>query len=278
LVLTALLMAVHFGVTRFPSTQESHFEDPEFLDSISQIFTAFQYSTPLKSKAIRPFDPNTVDYDSLITWGLEPFIATNMIKYRAAGGRFIQTEDLKKLFGMTDSIWQALSPWIDLNSIQTESKQIKSNVNEQTAQRPYLPKNAHRNIPRKDLNEVDSVWLKSIHGIGPVLSKRLVKYRKLLGGFNSMDQLNEVYGLSPDVLANLSEKLFIQPDAYLSKINLNIEDYKRIASHPYMSFNQAKAIIAYRNQHGSFKSVEELKNIHLIDDSTYLRAYPYLDF
>ena len=96
---------------------------------------------------------------------------------------------------MTDSIWQALSPWIDLNSIQIESKQIM-NANEKTAQRPYLPKIAHRSIPRKDLNEVDSVWLTSIHGIGPVLSKRLVKYRKLLGGFNSIDQLKEVYGLS----------------------------------------------------------------------------------
>lgn len=65
-------MAAHFGVTRFPSTQKFQFEDPDFLDSISQIFTAFQDSIPLKSKVIRPFDPNTVDYDSLISWVFEP--------------------------------------------------------------------------------------------------------------------------------------------------------------------------------------------------------------
>ena len=91
-------MVVHFGVTRFPSVQQFDLEDSTFLDSISQILTAFQDTIPIKSNVIRPFDPNTVNYDSLISWGLEPFIAANMIKYRVAGGRFIQTEDLKKNF------------------------------------------------------------------------------------------------------------------------------------------------------------------------------------
>lgn len=174
---------------------------------------------------------------------------------------------------MTDSIWLALSPWIDLQPVN-----LVPNANKQTPQRQYSKEKTHQNPTRKDLNQVDSVWLKSIYGIGPVLSKRIVKYRNLLGGFYSTEQLNEVYGLSPEALSNLKEKIFVQSDTHLSKINLNTEDFKRIASHPYISFNLAKAIINYRDQHGAFNSVEEIKKIHIINDSTYLRVYPYLDF
>ena len=272
-MLIALLMVVHFGVTRFPSARQFDLEDPAFLDSISQILTTFQDSISLKTNSIRSFDPNTVAYDSLVSWGLRTFVAANIIKYREAGGRFGRPEDLKKLFGMTDSIWLALSPWIDLQPVN-----LVPNANKQTPQRQYSKERTHQNPTRKDLNQVDSVWLKSIYGIGPVLSKRIVKYRNLLGGFYSTEQLNEVYGLSPEALSNLKEKIFVQSDTHLSKINLNTEDFKRIASHPYISFNLAKAIINYRDQHGAFNSVEEIKKIHIINDSTYLRVYPYLDF
>ncbi len=219
------------------------------------------------------FNPNTIDYDLLISWGLEPKVAANMVKYRKAGGHYSKPEDLKKIFGMTDSIWLALRPWMKFNLRASKSK-----VREEYIQSPYTNKNTDRVIIRKDLNEVDSVWLQKIYGIGPVLSKRVVKYRNILGGYYSMEQLKEVYGLSPEVLENLRKNLFIEPGGNLVRINLNTEDYQQIAAHPYISYYQAKAIIAYRGQHGSFKSTEEIKKIHLIDDSTYLRVHPYLDF
>ncbi len=266
-------MVIHFGVTRFPSAQKFDLEDPVFLDSISQILKAFQDTFPAKHHSIRSFDPNTIAYDSLVSWGLELFVAANMIKYRESGGRFYQPKDLKKIFGMTDSIWIALSPWVDLDPMDSVP-----DANEQTAQKRRSKKVTYKNTTRKDLNKVDSVWLQGIYGIGPVLSKRVVKYRNLLGGYYSMEQLKEVYGLSPEVQMNLNKQLFVKPDTHLNKINLNTDDFKKIASHPYISFNQAKAIITYRDQHGSFQNVEEIKKIHIINDSTYLRVYPYLDF
>jgi len=273
LVLITLLMIVHFGVKQYPYTPKFDFEDTDFQDSISQILSAFQDTVPLKSNSIPTFNPNTIAYDSLILWGLDPFVAANMIKYRKAGGRFDQPEDLKKIFGMTDSIWLVVGPKVDLVPMD-----IQSNINTKTVQRLHSKKSTPHATTPKDLNKADSIWLKRIYGIGPVLSKRIIKYRDLLGGFYSTEQLNEVYGLSPEVLANLKRKLFIQSGSELNKIDLNIENFQQIASHPYITFNQAKAIVAYRDRHGSFKSVEELKKIHLIDDSTYLRVYPYLDF
>ena len=130
-----------------------------------------------------------------------------------------------------------------------------------------------------DLNRVDSLWLMKIYGIGPVLSKRIIKYRNLLGGFHSMDQLKEVYRLPPEVIETLSKRVFINNShTPLEKIFINNSEYLQIAAHPYISFDQARAIVAYRKQHGPFNRAEDLKKIHLIDDSTYLRVRPYVDF
>lgn len=276
LVLIFLLMIVHFGVQHLPVTKtlQLELEDNEFLDSLSMILSTGPPAGNDRPAVLRPFNPNSVSYDSLVAMGIPSQVAANILKYRNAGGRYDQPEDLRKIYGMNDSIWQHLIPWIDLvpqpvRSVEADSLPIfRSEAGEN-----QQPAKLH------DINNADSAWFKGIYGIGPVLSKRIVKYRDLLGGFYSFDQLNEVYGLSPEVIENIRERTVLHPDSNaLNKININKGDYSQFASHPYFSYNQAKAIVSYREQHGPFNSMEGLKKIHLIDDSTYLRVSPYLDF
>ena len=117
-----------------------------------------------------------------------------------------------------------------------------------------------------------------INGIGPILSRRIIKYRDLLGGFHSLNQLLEVYHLPPNVASKIMNYAYLDLDNYpVNKLNLNQADYTLLASHPYVPFSLAKAIVAFRDQHGPFTDLEHLKKIHLVNDSTYLRVSPYLD-
>ena len=171
------------------------------------------------------------------------------------------SQEVQKLYSMTDSLWVILKDCLYINA---ETHPIKP------VSRPQAV--------ILDINAADSVALQAIYGIGPVLSARIVKYRNLLGGFYSMDQLTEVYGLDSMVIARIGQRFTIKKSAIYHKLHINSLDYGGLVRHPYLNSMQVKAILAYREQHGSFFSTEQLKEIHLIDDSTYIKLYPYLDF
>ena len=117
---------------------------------------------------------------------------------------------------------------------------------------------------------------KNISGIGSGYAKRIVKYRESLGGFANAEQVRETFGLPPETADELLKFGFVKNENVKRlKINeLALENLK----HPYLRFFQAKAIIAYREQHGAYKSAEDLKNIKVLDEATIERLKPYLEF
>lgn len=198
---------------------------------------------------------------------------------------FISTEPVRPQF--LDSLTQVLYPAAKLDTVnvlkQVATKPVDTSQHEfsqppEANNRKSKPYRA-QSIKPKDLNQVDSIWLMQIYGIGPVLSKRIIKYRNLLGGFHSMDQLNEVYNLPEETIEKLKQYVFLDSaNIAIERISINATDFMQIAAHPYISYILAKAIVSYREQHGPFNNLEDLKNIHLMDDSTYLRVLPYIDF
>ena len=256
----------HFGVRYYPGPQNLKPTRLELSDSVLSWLSGRHDTLKPENIEIVPFNPNKISFDSLVNFGLNHRVAGNLVRYREAGGRFDTPKDLKKIYGMTDSVWIRLAPWIEVPVIEQQKLNANKPVNKQ----------AHR---RQDLNQVDSLWLKRIRGIGPVLSSRIIKYRELLGGFTSSHQLKEVYGLSPEVINRLFQQVYVDSvTENKRKININLVSQEQLSAHPYISFTEARAIISYREQHGNFENIEDLKNIHLMGDSTYLRVSPYLDF
>jgi competence protein ComEA len=127
-----------------------------------------------------------------------------------------------------------------------------------------------------NINNADTTQLKQIRGIGSKLSARIVKYRDRLGGFYSLEQLREVYGLQPEVIDSLNKYTFVAKAHTPARINLNTATIDELRTHPYMTSNLARAIVAYREQHGRFESVEELKQIKIIKPEQYEKLKPYL--
>ncbi|MEM6359448.1 MAG: helix-hairpin-helix domain-containing protein [Bacteroidota bacterium] len=141
-----------------------------------------------------------------------------------------------------------------------------------------LPKYEPKSIAKFDINAADTLQLKQLKGIGTVLSKRIVKYRNILGGFVTLDQLSEVYGLKDSVLLQLDSMAFISPEFQPKKININTAILDSLSRHPYIRRPLARAINNYRFQHGDYSSTVDLSNIRLLDSLTLIKITPYISF
>ncbi|MEM9389836.1 MAG: helix-hairpin-helix domain-containing protein [Bacteroidota bacterium] len=141
-----------------------------------------------------------------------------------------------------------------------------------------LPKYESKSITKFDINAADTLQLKQLKGIGTVLSRRIVKYRNILGGFVTLDQLSEVYGLQDSVLLQLDSMVFISPEFQPRKINVNTATPDSLSRHPYIKRPLARAINNYRFQHGDYSSSVDLGNIRLLDSLTLIKITPYISF
>ncbi len=143
--------------------------------------------------------------------------------------------------------------------------------------RNYNAVNARQSVKTLDINYCDSASLEALPGLGPVLSARIIKYRKLLGGFASVEQLREVYGLSEETYNLVSGMLMADP-ADVIKININNADYKKLIRMPYFERYEVAAILKYRELRGKVESIDELVENKLISGETAVRVRPYLEF
>lgn len=128
-----------------------------------------------------------------------------------------------------------------------------------------------------DINRADSADLLPLPGIGPVFAGRIIKYRNLLGGFISADQLSEVYGIPEETLRNIRERVFIDSTA-VRKIRIDSATFRELLRHPYLEYAHVKALVEYRDFKGDISSVNELILNHILPDTTLRRIHGYFDY
>lgn len=128
-----------------------------------------------------------------------------------------------------------------------------------------------------DLNICDSAALEALPGIGPVLSVRIIRYRNLIGGFVSVGQLREVYGLSEETYNLISDR--VKADSLdVRKISINSADYGELIRHPYFKKNEVTAILKYRELKGKIADIGTMIDNNLISSETAGKIRGYLDF
>ncbi|RYZ57831.1 MAG: helix-hairpin-helix domain-containing protein, partial [Chitinophagaceae bacterium] len=126
-----------------------------------------------------------------------------------------------------------------------------------------------------NINEADTAAFISLPGIGAKLSARILSFREKLGGFYSVEQVGETYGLPDSTFQKIKGRLQVD-EGRIRKINVNTATKDELKLHPYVRWQLANVIVEYRNQHGAFKSLEELKNIVLIDEGVFEKIRHYL--
>lgn len=208
------------------------------------------------------FDPNTVSYDTLLRLGLDSKTANTLISYRNKGGKFRKAQDIKKVYGISDGQAGKLIPLVEVAS-DTSKKIKKTSFQKQKA--------------LIDLNSCDSSMLIGLPGIGPVLSARIIRYRKLLGGFARKSQLKEVYGLPEETYNLLEERIFVD-SLEIKRIKVNLAGYTELKRLPYIEKYEVTAILKYRELKGRINSISELVENKLIIEENAVKVRPYMDF
>lgn len=220
-----------------------------------------------KEEQLFNFNPNTVTPDELKQLGFSERLIHTLSNYRSKGGHFYKKEDLKKIYGLKETLYQTLEPYILLDSTQRFSPLTV--YPEQS--REVYPERSRRT----ELNTVDSIALVKLRGVGPSFAHRIISYRKKLGGFYKMEQLREVYGLDSSMYTLVSQQLVLDPER-LALININKASVDELRKHPYIKSNIANLIVNYRDQHGSYENIDNIKRLHLVTDELYLKLAPYL--
>jgi competence protein ComEA len=228
-------------------------------------------------KEPEPFDPNKIGYDELSAMGVPAKVASNWIRYLDKGGRFKQKSDVRKIYGMTDALFDRMQGFILIPlTVKNKPETVKHNagINQQIFQRKD-DFNNDRVLPRVDhveLNSADSTGLERLPGIGPVLASRIIRYRNLLGGFYSVSQLHEVYGLAEEHFKTALPYLNVDCEL-LRRFNLNFATLRDLGRHPYIGFRTARKIIKLRDEKGKYSSVEDLSGIMTTDSLEKLKHY-----
>jgi DNA uptake protein ComE-like DNA-binding protein len=147
---------------------------------------------------------------------------------------------------------------------------------EDTLRRSHSDKVSDR-IKRLPFSEADSVVLQIVPGIGALTAGRIIKHRESLGGFIQVDQLNEVYGLKPETIPVIWEYFDFDRVAP-RRLALNTVSVEELAKHPYISYQEAKVLVAYRLQHGPYLQLEDLLKVKIFKAAWVSKIGPYLEF
>lgn len=212
------------------------------------------------------FDPNTIETSELRKLGFRERIIANIGKYRDKGGSFIQPEDLKIIYGLSDEKYLEVEKWIkiepgEINIEIPEEKQISLNAD--VIKEDY------------ELNTLTYKDLVLLTDGNAKLSGRILNYKKLLGGYYSVKQLLEVYEMNDSIYKSLD--LAIKVDTLrIETLSLNISSYSDLLRHPYLDKVHVNIIMKYREYKNSEINMKEFINNQILPDSTSRKIRPYL--
>ncbi len=234
-------------------------------------FNKYSYNKNREIRAVSlfNFNPNNLPEMQWRELGLSPKQIQIIYNFEAKGGKFYKKEDLKKIYSISASKYQELEPYIVIPEKENSFKKFETYTKTKYAEKP--------NRPVIDINTADSIALTDISGIGPAFASRIIKYRNRLGGFVNISQLKEVYGIDSLKYEQIKPQITLSNTA-IKKININIADFNTLKSFPYLSYKQMNAIINYRKQHGIYRSINDLKNIVILNDQILSKIEPYLQF
>jgi competence ComEA-like helix-hairpin-helix protein len=216
--------------------------------------------------ALFAFDPNTLTIEGWQRLGLSERTSKTIEKYRSKGGKFFKPEDLKKIWGLPEGFYERVKNYISIASVSKQFEQANFS-------KPVYEK-LEKKIASVNINEADTAAFIALPGIGSKLAFRIVNFRDKLGGFYSVEQIGDTYGLPDSTFQKI--KPYLKLDGDVKKLNINTATKDELKLHPYIKWNLANAVVEYRNQHGNFKSLEELKNIAVIDEVTFAKIVHYL--
>ena len=241
-------------------------QDSSFSDSTKNKSAIINSDSLLDKTELFVFDPNTIDSLQWKKLGLNNKIIATILNYRNKGGKFRVAEDIRKIWGLQKNDADRLIPFIQIQSVVDNYSFNHSKNN--------LSKQKTINTPI-DINTASAEELMQLPGMNHSLPYRIINYREKLGSFVDLQQIKTVYGMTDSVYQMILPFFKIDLNT-IKKININMASEYELSLNPNINRNIAKAIVIYRQQHGNYQQLEDLKKIVFINEEMFQKIIPYL--
>jgi len=198
-----------------------------------------------------PFNPNFITDYKGSKLGMSVAEIDRLLNFRKTNHYVNSASEFQKVTQVSDSLLNAMAPFFKFPDWVNNRKSNTFKPFEKKIEKILI----------LDINLAAKEDLMKIYGIGPALSDRILKQKERFGGFVSMKQMNEVWGLSPEVIENLNEHFKVATLPNIKKIDINNASIKELMLFPYFKYTLAKAIVTHRSMNGDFKNFEDLAKI-----------------
>lgn len=209
-----------------------------------------------------PFNPNFITDFKGYKLGMSIEEIDRLLAFRKTGKFANSAAEFQQVTKVSDSLLAKISPYFKFPDWVTNKKHTDQNYLKQD----YKPfEKAIKKIIVQDINAATKEDLMKIFGVGDAISERILKQREILGGFISMEQMQDVWGLSPEVIYEMNKNFKIGTVPAISKIDINNASTKELMKLPYFRYALAREIVTYRSMNGG---------IHSADDLTKIKGFP----
>ncbi len=237
-----------FNPTRHPSKEEQH-----WISLQDKLVYSKEFNSKSEYKEYS-YNPNFISDFKAYKLGMTLPQISRLHAFRQQGEFANSPKEFQAVTGISDSLLNAIAP----------NFKFPDWVNNPRSS--YYPKSKWKEFPKKetlkilDINQATKEDLIKVSGIGDAISDRILKQKEILGGFVSMDQMTDVWGLTPEVIAELDKYFIVESLPKLKKININTASIKELGQFYYFKYPISKNIVTYRSMKGDIK-IEDLSNI-----------------
>ncbi|MEK8180432.1 helix-hairpin-helix domain-containing protein [Flavobacterium buctense] len=206
---------------------------------------------------IYPFNPNFITDFKGYKLGMSVEEIDRLLAYRKQNKFVNSATEFQKVTKVSDSLLKVISPYFKFPDWVKNKKEYGST---------YSKKEFYKaeKISVLDINEATKEDLMKVYGIGDKISDRILEQKNKLGAFASMEQMQDIWGLSPEVIEKLHQHFEVKSTSKIKKININNASVKELSQFPFFKYALAKEIVIYRSMNGDVK----------IEDLTKIKGFP----
>jgi DNA uptake protein ComE-like DNA-binding protein len=257
-IIISLQLAYHFINFKDSTSKSNNYK--EWLSFQKEIDSLKQVKQDYVPK-IYPFNPNFITDYKGYKLGMSVKEIDKLLAFRKTNKYVNSAQEFQNVTGVSDSLLKVISPYFKFPDWVT-NKNPNGGFNKNPNWIDYSKINNEKKATTVilDINTATKEDLMKVYGIGDAISDRILKQKELFGEFVSMDQMEDVWGLTPEVIEKLNQKFKVINPPSVKKIKINEASIKELGLFPYFRFPISKNIVIYRSMHGDIK-IEDLAKI-----------------
>ena len=256
LFLVIFIFQVTYFFVDFNFNEETNQEKSEWLGN-QAIIDSLKLQKANYKPTIYPFNPNFITDYKGYKLGMSVVEIDRLVAFRKLNNYVNSAQEFQVVTKVSDSLLKTMAPYFKFPDwVKNKKTNFKSFTKYGSPKKEF--------VVILDINDASKDDLKKVYGIGDGLSERILKQKELLGGFVSMEQMTDIWGLSPEVIEKLNSNFKVSVMPNVKKININTASTKELSQFHNFRYALAKEIVIYRSMNGDIK----------IEDLTKIKGFP----